>query len=72
MSKQDLIEFDGEVIEVLPRAMFRVKLDNNHVIIAYLSGKMRTNQINIVIGDRVRVEFSMYDPERGRITYRNK
>ena len=72
MAKEELLEFQGEVTEVLPKAMFRVKLDNDHEIIAYLNGKMRTNRINVVLGDRVSVEVSPYDIDKGRITYRHK
>lgn len=64
------IEVEGEVIETLPNATFRVLLDNGHEIVAYLSGKMRKNFIRILLGDRVRVELSEYDLKRGRITYR--
>ncbi len=64
------IEVEGEVIETLPNATFRVLLDNGHEVMAYLSGKMRKNFIRILLGDRVRVELSEYDLKRGRITYR--
>jgi translation initiation factor IF-1 len=64
------IEVEGEVIETLPNATFRVALDNGHEVMAYLSGKMRKHFIRILLGDRVRVELSEYDLKRGRITYR--
>ncbi|MCS6871095.1 MAG: translation initiation factor IF-1 [Anaerolineae bacterium] len=64
------IEVEGEVIETLPNATFRVLLDNGHEVMAYLSGKMRKHFIRILLGDRVRVELSEYDLKRGRITYR--
>ena len=73
MSKEDLIEMQGVVEEVLPGAMFRVKLaDTNAVILGHISGRMRQNKIQILLGDRVRVEMSPYDLTRGRITYREK
>lgn len=72
MAKEGLLEFDGDVIDVLPRSMFQVRLDNDHEVLAYLSGKMRTNKIKIVEGDRVKLEMSTYDLEKGRITYRYK
>ena len=71
MTKEEgKIRVDGLVIEALPGTQFRVKLDNGHEVLAYLSGKMRKYYIRILLGDRVRVEMSMYDPSRGRITYR--
>ena len=70
--KEDLIEFDGDVSEVLPNSMFRVKLDNGHVILAHSSGKMRKNRIRVLAGDRVRVEMTPYDLTKGRITFRFK
>ena len=72
MAKEELIEFEGEVIEVLPNAMFQVKLENGHVILAHISGKIRMNFIKILPGDRVTVELTPYDLNRGRITYRFK
>ena len=63
---------DGEVIETLPNALFRVKLDNGHEILGHLSGKMRMNFIKILLGDRVSVEMTPYDLTKGRITYRHK
>lgn len=70
--KQDVIEVEGVVIESLPNAMFRVKLQNEHLILAHISGKMRLNFIRILPGDRVLVELSPYDLTRGRIIYRYK
>ena len=72
MSKQDVIEVEGVVIDALPNAMFKVELQNNHVILAHISGKLRTNYIRIVPGDRVTVEMSPYDLTKGRITWRSK
>lgn len=70
--KEDKIEVEGTVVEALPNTQFLVELDNGHRILAYLSGKMRKYYIRILLGDRVKVEMSMYDPKRGRITYRHK
>lgn len=70
MSKEDQIEFDGVVVDTLPNTMFRVKLDNGHVVIAHISGKMRKHYIRILTGDQVKVEMSPYDLTKGRITYR--
>ena len=72
MAKEDLIEVEGEILETLPNAMFRVKLDNGHVVLAHVSGKMRMHFIRILAGDRVRLQLSPYDLTRGRITYRYK
>ncbi|ACV61262.1 translation initiation factor IF-1 [Desulfofarcimen acetoxidans DSM 771] len=72
MSKQDVIEVEGKVIEPLPNAMFRVELDNGHKVLAHVSGKIRMNFIRILAGDRVMVELSPYDLTRGRIIYRYK
>ena len=72
MAKEDLIEFNGVVAELLPNAMFRVKLDNDHTILAHTSGKMRKNRIRVLAGDRVTVEMTPYDLTKGRITYRFK
>ncbi len=72
MSKQDGIEVDGTVIEPLPNAMFRVELANGHKVLAHISGKIRTNYIRILPGDRVTVELCAYDLQRGRIIYRYK
>lgn len=72
MSKEEAIEVEGNVIEPLPNAMFKVELDNGHVVLAHISGKMRKYYIRILPGDRVTVELSPYDLTRGRITYRAK
>ena len=72
MAKEDHIEMEGTVIETLPNTMFRVELDNGHVITAHISGKMRKHYIRILRGDRVAVDLSPYDLTRGRITYRYK
>ncbi|WP_366923240.1 translation initiation factor IF-1 [Metallumcola ferriviriculae] len=72
MSKQDVIEVEGTVVEPLPNAMFRVELENGHKILAHVSGKIRMNFIRILSGDRVTVELSPYDLTRGRIVYRYK
>ena len=72
MGKQDVIEIAGIVEDTLPNAMFKVKLENGHVILAHVSGKIRMNYIRILPGDRVTVEISPYDLTRGRITYRFK
>ena len=72
MAKEDLIEFTGVVSELLPNAMFRVKLDNDHTILANTSGKMRKNRIRVLAGDRVTVEMTPYDLTKGRITFRFK
>lgn len=72
MAKEDLIEVEGVVTELLPNAMFKVKVNDHHDIIAVISGKMRQNRIRILTGDTVRVEVSAYDLTRGRVTYRNK
>ena len=72
MAKQDLIKQDGTIVDALSNAMFRVKLENDHVIVAHISGKMRMHYIRILPGDKVAVELSPYDLTRGRITYRYK
>ncbi len=72
MAKDETIAAEGVVVESLPNAMFRVKLENDHVILAHISGKMRMHFIKILPGDRVTVELSVYDLSRGRITYRHK
>ncbi len=71
MPKEDTIQLEGEVIDALPNAMFKVKLENDHEIIAHISGKMRKFYIRILPGDRVTVEISPYDLTKGRITYRH-
>jgi translation initiation factor IF-1 len=72
MAKEGVIEVEGTVIELLPNAVFRVELDNKHVVLAHISGKMRMHFIRILAGDRVKVEMSPYDLDRGRVTYRFK
>ena len=72
MAKEELLEFEGTVTELLPNATFRVKLDNNHEIIAHPAGKMRKNRIRVLAGDRVMVEMTPYDLTKGRINYRFK
>ena len=72
MSKEDVIEAEGRVVEVMPNATFKVQLANGHIVIAYLSGKLRMNYIRILEGDKVTVEMSPYDLTKGRITWRSK
>ena len=72
MAKEDAIEVEGTVVEPLPNAMFRVELENKHVVLAHISGKMRMHFIKILPGDKVTVELSPYDLSRGRIVYRYK
>ncbi|MBM3601563.1 MAG: translation initiation factor IF-1 [Alphaproteobacteria bacterium] len=72
MAKEDLLEFEGTVIEVLPDARFRVKLDNDHQTLAYASGKMKKHRIRVLVGDRVTVEMTAYDLTRGRLSFRHK
>ena len=72
MAKEEPIEVEGVVVEPLPNAMFRVKLDNGHVVLAHISGKMRMHYIRILPGDKVTVELSPYDLNRGRIIFRSK
>ena len=72
MSKADVIEVEGVVVEKLPNAMFKVELENKHVVLAHISGKLRMNFIKILPGDKVTIELSPYDLTRGRITYRFK
>jgi translation initiation factor IF-1 len=72
MAKEDQIEMEGTVIETLPNTMFRVELDNGHMVTAHISGKMRKHYIRILTGDRVTVEMTPYDLSKGRITYRAK
>ena len=71
LPKEEKLQFEGEVLEALPNAMFKVKLENNHEMIAHISGKMRMHYIRILPGDRVTVEISPYDLSKGRITYRH-
>lgn len=72
MPKDDVFELEGTVVDALPNAMFSVKLENGHVILAHISGKLRMNYIRILPGDKVTVEISTYDTSRGRITWRGK
>ena len=72
MSKADVIEVEGVVVEKLPNAMFKVELENKHVVLAHISGKLRMNYIRILPGDKVTVEMSPYDLTKGRITWRTK
>ncbi len=72
MVKEDLIEAPGTVTELLPNAMFRVKLDNDHEILAHTAGKMRKHRIRVLAGDRVTVEMTPYDLSKGRIIFRHK
>jgi translation initiation factor IF-1 len=72
MSKDDVIEMEGSILETLPNTMFRVKLENGHVVTAHISGRMRKNYIRILTGDKVKVEMTPYDLTKGRITYRMK
>lgn len=72
MAKEELIEFDGQITELLPEGRFRVRLENDHEILAYTAGRMKKNRIRSMVGDRVTVEMTPYDLDRGRITYRHK
>lgn len=72
MSKEDLIEFSGTIMELLPNATFRVELENGHVVLAHTSGRMRKNRIRVLAGDKVTVEMTPYDLTKGRITFRHK
>ena len=72
MAKDDVIEFEGEVVEALPNATFKVRLPNGHVVTAHISGKLRMTYIRILPGDRVTIEVSVYDLDKGRITWRSK
>jgi len=72
LAKEDVIEVQGKVLEALPNAMFRVELENEHVVLAHISGKLRMNYIKILPGDKVNLELSPYDLTRGRITWRGK
>jgi translation initiation factor IF-1 len=72
MAKEDVIEMDGVVKETLPNTMFRVELENGHVVTAHISGRMRKHYIRILTGDKVKVELTPYDLSKGRITYRTK
>lgn len=70
MSKEDIIELEGSIVEVLPNQMFKVELDNDHIITCYTAGKMRQFKIRLVQGDRVKIEMTPYDLSKGRITFR--
>jgi translation initiation factor IF-1 len=72
MAKEELLEMRGQVVELLPNAMFRVRLENNHEILGHTAGKMRKNRIRVLVGDEVQVELTPYDLTKGRITYRFK
>ena len=72
MSKEDVIEVEGIVDDALPNATFKVRLENGHIVLAHISGKLRQNYIKILPGDKVTVEVSIYDPSKGRITWRTK
>ncbi len=72
MAKEELLEFPGKVIELLPNATFRVELENGHIVIAHTSGKMRKNRIRVLAGDKVIVEMTPYDLTKGRIKFREK
>jgi translation initiation factor IF-1 len=72
MAKDDVIEMEGTVLETLPNTMFRVQLENGHVVIAHISGRMRKHYIRILTGDKVKIEMTPYDLSKGRITYRMK
>lgn len=72
MAKDDVIQFEGEVLEALPNTMFRVKLENDHVVLCHISGKMRMNYIRILPGDKVTVEMTPYDLNKARIVFRAK
>ena len=71
MAKEELLQFDGVVLELLPNAMFRVKLENEHIIIAHTSGRMRKNRIRIIVGDKVTLEMTPYDLTKGRVVHRH-
>lgn len=72
MAKEEMLEFTGTIVELLPNATFRVKLENDHEIVAHTAGKMRKNRIRVLTGDKVLVEMTPYDLNKGRITYRFK
>ena len=72
MSKEDHIEMEGTVVDTVPNTMFRVKLENGHVVTAHISGRMRKHYIRILTGDKVKVELTPYDLSKGRITYRGR
>jgi translation initiation factor IF-1 len=70
MPKEDTIKFEGDIVDVMPNATFKVKIENDHIVLAYIAGKMRKHEIRILMGDRVEIELSPYDLSRGRITRR--
>lgn len=72
MAKEELVEFDGLIVELLPEGRFRVRLENDHEILAYTAGRMKKNRIRSMVGDKVTVEMSPYDMDRGRITFRHR
>ncbi|EKE09703.1 MAG: translation initiation factor IF-1 [uncultured bacterium] len=72
MSKEDLLEFEGTILELLPNATFRVELENGHMVLAHTSGRMRKNRIRVLAGDKVTVEMTPYDLTKGRIIFRHK
>ncbi|MGH6814428.1 MAG: translation initiation factor IF-1 [Hyphomicrobiaceae bacterium] len=72
MAKEELLEFEGKVVDVLPDGRFRVTLDNGHVVVAYTAGRMKKNRIRTLAGDRVTVEMTPYDLDKGRIVFRHK
>ncbi len=72
MAKEDVIEMEGKVVDTLPNTMFRVELENGHVVTAHISGKMRKHYIRILTGDKVKVELTPYDLSKGRIVYRER
>ncbi len=72
MAKEELIEFAGKIVELLPNATFRVELENGHIILGHTSGNMRRNRIRVLVGDKVTVEMTPYDLTKGRITFRHK
>ena len=72
MAKDDVIEFEGTIVEALPNATFKVKLPNDMIVTGHISGKLRMNYIKILPGDKVKIEVSIYDPTKGRITWRTK
>jgi translation initiation factor IF-1 len=71
MTKEELLEFEGTVTEILPEARYRVRLSNDHMIIAYTAGRMKKSRIRTIVGDKVTIEMSPYDLEKGRLTYRH-
>ena len=72
MAKEELVEFEGEIVELLPEGRFRVRLENDHEILAYTAGKMKKNRIRSMVGDKVTVEMTPYDMDRWRITFRHR